>query len=127
MKRFFLERATNNTNRVYAWENNGNSSAVYLRTSTTGITGTFTRQAMNGITRNWRPKTSGGFPYDDDLFYLVTSTNGIFATIDGGTEWLEKTGDFNLATSAGVSVPDAGAATSMTYYPFVIVPLWVDA
>ncbi len=125
IKRFWLEQATNNVNRVYAWEMNVKASAIYLRTSTTGITGTFSRRAMNGLTRDFTPRSSGGFPYNDDLFYAVMD-NGIYATIDAGDEWLEKTGDLNLSLSPSVQIPNS-AVGSMNFWPYVIVPLWVDA
>ena len=122
-KRFWLERATNNVNRAYAWELNAEASATFLRTSTTGITGTFSRATMNGI-GSFRVRASGGFPYDDDLFYLIADS-GVYATVDAGTEWLTKTGDLNLSLSSNVKIPNA-ATGSMNFYPYVFVPLWTS-
>jgi hypothetical protein len=124
VKRFWFERATNNTNNAYAWELNALSSAVYLRRSTTGITGTFSRQAGNGLASTRSIKASGGFPYNDSQFYLVEG-NGVYVTLDGGTEWLEKTGDLDLALSSTVSVARLNTGNN-AFAPYVIVPVWVD-
>lgn len=65
--------------------------------------------SMNGITGAIR--ATGGFPYDNAQFYAHT-VDGIFVSIDRGTNWIDKTGDWTPTTTNGKN----GA----------IVPVWVE-
>jgi hypothetical protein len=107
VKRTGIESYTQNRLLMYAWQaatnkllSSDDGGATWSEvTIATAFTGT--------------PVASGGFPFDDQLYYLVTSSltdAGIFVSVDGGANWVEKTGDW--------------ASFAADLYNAVIVPLW---
>jgi hypothetical protein len=57
--------------------------------------------SMTGITGEIR--ASGGFPYNNSLYYAVTTT-GVFVSSDRGSTWTDKTGALSLVTAKGAAV-----------------------
>lgn len=106
------------SDQVYYWDAN----ATQLYVSTTGAAGTFSARGMNGI--SGAVYTSGGFPYNNQQFYAVTA-NGIFISVDGGNNWVDKTGNWSWGFSSSFSVnkPKGGTTTVRGY---VVVPLWTE-
>lgn len=103
-KRTGLESYTQDRLRMYRWVNN------LLYTSLDGFS-TETAVTTSGISGN--VLASGGFPYNAAQFYALSSL-GIFVSTDGGSTWVEKTGDWSF----GLTTTGNGTG--------VIVPLWTE-
>lgn len=104
-KRTGVESYTKNRLRMYRWLN------ANLYTSLNGFN-TETAVSTSGI--SGIVVASGGFPYNASQFYALTE-GGIFVSTDGGTNWVDKTGDWAL-----------GAFNSTGNGTGVIVPLWTE-
>jgi photosystem II stability/assembly factor-like uncharacterized protein len=104
VKRTGIESYTQNRLLMYAWQAVTNK----LLSSTDGGANWSEVTISTGFTGN--PVASGGFPFNDQLYYLV-STTGIWVSVDGGANWAEKTGNWT--------------SFSAELYNAVIVPLWI--
>jgi len=63
--------------------------------------------SANGVDGNVR--ASGGFPFNQNQYYLLT-TAGIYVSTNNGDDFVDKTGDwafdFNIDIGHGIIVPD---------------------
>ena len=95
-----IETNTLNADIIYYWYNNRQ-----LRISTNGgSTFADVGSAPAGVV-TW---AGGGFPNNTNLFYALTSSGGVYVSLDRGDTWLDKTGDSALSFAAArmVIVPD---------------------
>lgn len=109
-KRTPFQTFTQDKAQIYAFgtqASTGDCRRFYLSTNNAA---SFTHQST--LPHNVR--AAGGFPYNGSQFYLVT-TNQILVSIDGGVNWINKTGNFGTITLVTV-----GANIGCT-----IVPVWV--
>ena len=90
---------------LYRWKTDNtfwistNAGTSFTLKSATGISGTV--------------KATGGFPTNSSQFYVETST-GIFVSVDGGDNFIDKTGDWSF----GFTITQVTGGT--------IVPLWIE-
>ena len=100
-KRTGLGTHTHNRQHVSHWTQ---GSALYV-SQNGGVS--WSQRAGSGITAN--VMSAGGFPYNDQQYYVLT-TNGVFVSIDGGNTFTDKSGDWALGFSTslgrGVVVPN---------------------
>jgi hypothetical protein len=73
----------------------------------------WTLKSATGLTGE--PVAAGGFPYNGQQYYVVTTT-GIFVSVDGGNSFVNKTGDWSFGFTASGSEP----------YHNIIVPDWTE-
>jgi len=60
---------------------------------------------------------AGGFPSNNSQLYLLTNTRYLFVSIDGGYNWINKTGDLRSVIT--------GDDSNTAWNKGVIVPIWV--
>lgn len=122
MKRYGIEAFTQNSQRMYAWVN----GETALKVSDDGFD-TFTTVTTTGILGTYA-KASGGFPYNDSLFYLV-SNSGIHASLDRGSTWINKNGNWPEKANA-VKARELGEGFNVgnteLAYGDTIVPVWIS-
>ena len=104
ISRTSVETYTQNQNILYIW----NSSDNIEVSENSGVSYT-TRGSVPGTI-----KAAGGFPFNSQRYYAV-SDNGIYASFDGGTSFVNKTNNY----------PVSQLSPSASYNKAVIVPVWV--
>lgn len=104
VKRWAIETYTQDSNIVYYWNEDNE-----LWVSTDGGDN-WTQRAAAGLTGD--VLSTGGFPYNENQYYVLTSTPGIFLSLDGGETFIDKTGNWSW-----------DAPTDVGHQ--VIVPLWL--
>jgi hypothetical protein len=102
---------TQDRQQLYAFTDDISGTSVTDRrfyvSANDGANWTFKSELPNDV------KSAGGFPYNGDQFYLLTSAQ-ILVSIDGGSNWINKTGNAPSLTFSGVGIGG------------VIVPVWVQ-
>lgn len=113
VQRLGIEIYIENGNRVAYW-----AAANGLFKSLDG--NTFTEVSYSGYVPGSHGNVSGagGFPSESDQYYIVTDSRYVFVSIQGGTIWIEKTG--NLQSVIGSNDPGVDGMEKG-----VIVPVWV--
>lgn len=107
-KRTPFQSWTQDRQELYALGKDGaNLSRKFYRSSDFGGNWASVHTFANGV------RAAGGFPYNEGQFYVMT-TAGIWLTIDGGSNWLNKTGNWSWGFSF---IEPAGG---------VVVPVWVQ-
>lgn len=102
--RGLLETWTFDRTKAYHWENDG----VLRYSDNEGLTWT------SGATPIGIVKAGGGFPFNGEQMYNVSSSGtsfGIYVTLDRGDTWMNKTGDWAFGKSGG---------------RYVVVPVWLS-
>lgn len=118
-KRWGIEAYTQNKDRMYAW-----TEGTDFRLSDDGFV-TSSAISFNGLLGS-EVVASGGFPYNNELFYAVTLF-GIHASTDRGSNWINKNGnwpekaDKSRELGAGTNVGVAELA-----YAHTVVPIWIS-
>jgi hypothetical protein len=108
IRRAGMETFTGNDQLLYWWRPQDEG----LYKSSNGGT-SWSAATMAGL--SGRPTAAGGFPYNGQQYYLLT-TGGIFVSIDGGASFINKTGDWAFGfTGSG----------SAQYFD-IIVPDWTE-
>jgi hypothetical protein len=102
-----IETYTQDKNRVYLWEEVAHQMYISVNGGTS-----WTAAAQVGVSDT--PVAAGGFPYNGQQYYLLT-TGGIFVSIDGGASFINKTGDWAF-----------GFTGILTRHFEVIVPDWTE-
>ena len=105
INRTSVETYTQDQNVVYIWDSSDN-----IRVSENNAASFSTRGSVPGTL-----KAAGGFPFDKQRYYSVSDT-GIYASFDGGNNFVDKTGNY----------PVSALSPSASYNKAVIVPVWVS-
>jgi hypothetical protein len=118
VKRYGVEAFTQNSDRMYVWgigptlTITDDAFATSSIVTTTGIIGSSIR-------------ASGGFPYNQSLFYLVT-VSGIHASIDRGSTWMNKNGNWPTKANGTRELGDGyNVGAAELAFGHAIVPIWV--
>lgn len=108
VKRWGVETYTEDRTRVYYWNED---DELWLSTNDAA---SFSQKAAAGISGNIM--STGGFPTNENQFYVMTDGVGIYVSITEGDSFIDKTGDWN---THGWGTPSVDGRQ-------VIVPLWVE-
>ena len=116
VKRLGIEIYVGDNNRVVVW-----TSGNELFKSTNGGN-SWSEISYSGYVPGTHGTVSGGggFPFISSQYYMVTDNRYVFVSIDGGSTWIEKTGNLQSIITVNGSVFDGGIVRLG-----VIVPVWV--
>lgn len=104
VKRHGVESHTGNRNRLFHWREDNtlwlsiNGGSSWSQANATGVSGTV--------------RAAGGFPYNNEQYYVLT-TDGVFVSTDNGDTFADKSGDWSNGFACDVG---SGA----------VVPLWTE-
>lgn len=110
--RTYFQTWTQDRLQMYAFTNNaatGVGNRRFYTSANAGSSWTFKSELPAEV------RSAGGFPYNGSQFYLVTQ-NAILVSIDGGSNWITKTGNAPAFSWSTGDPPKGG----------VIVPVWVQ-
>ncbi len=116
IKRLGIEIYVDDNNQVVVW----NADNFFFKSTDGGIS--WSEILFSGYVRATHGAVSGvgGFPTISSRYYMVTDERHVFVSIDGGTTWIEKTGNLqSIITSDGVTFAALGIRVG------VIVPVWL--
>ena len=113
VKRLGIEVYIEDENRVMVWLENDH---LFYATDAA----TFTEISYAGYVpaTHGRVSGGGGFPNVNSQFYIVTTSRYVFVSIDGGANWINKTGNLQSVITTNETL-----AYSLKG---VIVPMWLE-
>ena len=100
--RELAETHTQDDQKAFFWANTITTGAttLYITDNAFSTESAATKSGFGGT-----PGGSGGFAYNGNQFYVITTT-GIFVSVDRGENFLDKTGDWAFGfTNPRVTVP----------------------